>query len=328
MMFSDLAHTYHFTSEDRLPLVIEPAVEGLDLLAFCDARRQEIARELSRHGAILFRNFGKRAVSEFERLIKTLTGHDLLEYRERSSPRRLVQGKVYTSTDYPSDRSIFLHNENSYQSNWPMKIFFFCVTPAAEGGQTPIADTRRVLGRLPSEIRERFAEKKVLYVRNFGSGLGLAWPVVFQTSDPSAVDRYCEWAGYETIWEPEGRLKTRRVGQAIAKHPKTDEMVWFNHAAFFHISSLERDLREALLQDFDQQDLPTNTFYGDGSAIEPETLKAIREAYRLETVKFDWQSGDILMLDNMLAAHGREPFVGQRKVLVGMSEPFKSSAEV
>jgi hypothetical protein len=32
--------------------------------------------------------------------------------------------------------------------------------------------------------------------------------------------------------------------------------------------------------------------------------------------------GDILMVDNMLVAHGREPFSGPRKILVAMAEPF------
>jgi len=46
--------------------------------------------------------------------------------------------------------------------------------------------------------------------------------------------------------------------------------------------------------------------------------------YQQEAVIFPWQAGDILMLDNMLTSHGRKPFVGARKVLVGMAEPFSS----
>ena len=47
----------------------------------------------------------------------------------------------------------------------------------------------------------------------------------------------------------------------------------------------------------------------------------LREAYRRETVSFPWQKGDLLMLDNMLVAHGRAPFSGPRQILVGMAEP-------
>jgi hypothetical protein len=46
----------------------------------------------------------------------------------------------------------------------------------------------------------------------------------------------------------------------------------------------------------------------------------LRAAYRRETVSFPWQKGDLLMLDNMLVAHARDPFSGPRRVLVGMAE--------
>ena len=57
-----------------------------------------------------------------------------------------------------------------------------------------------------------------------------------------------------------------------------------------------------LLAGLEEEDLPNNTYYGDGSPIEPSVLEEIREAYRMETVSFAWQEGDILMLDNMLRA--------------------------
>ena len=54
----------------------------------------------------------------------------------------------------------------------------------------------------------------------------------------------------------------------------------------------------------------------------PEALAAIRAAYEQEMVSFPWAEGDVLMLDNMLVAHGRRPYAGPRKVLVGMAEPW------
>jgi hypothetical protein len=98
-------------------------------------------------------------------------------------------------------------------------------------------------------------------------------------------------------------------------------MVWFNHAAFFHISTLEPSAQEVLLAGSGEEELPNNTYYGDGSPIEFSVLEEIREAYRRETVSFSWQEGDLLMLDNMLVAHGRNPYVGRRKILVAMADP-------
>ena len=85
------------------------------------------------------------------------------------------------------------------------------------------------------------------------------------------------------------------------------------------MTTLEPTIREALISEFKEEDLPNNTYYGDGTPIEPAVLDELRQAYREETVAFPWQKGDILMLDNMLTAHGRTPFVGPRQVLTGMS---------
>jgi alpha-ketoglutarate-dependent taurine dioxygenase len=306
-----------------LPLTLRAAVEGLDLVAWVGGRREEVEALLLRHGALYFRDFAPMSVEDFERFVRAAAG-DPLEYGEPTSPRSPVAGRIYTSTDHPASQFIFLHNENSYANDWPMKLFFFCLTPAEEGGETPVADSRRIYRRIEPRLRERFAEKKILYVRNYGGGMGLAWQDVFRTNDRAEVERFCRAAGYELAWKPDGRLTTRRVGQAVATHPRTGEAVWFNHGAFFHISTLEPSLREALLASVAEEDLPYNTFYGDGSPIEPDALAEVREAYRLETVAPPWHAGGVMMLDNMLAAHGRAPFRGPRRVLVGMAEPYSA----
>jgi alpha-ketoglutarate-dependent taurine dioxygenase len=303
-----------------LPLVIQPVVRSLDLVAWARSNRDFIESSLLKHGGVLFRGFKLKAVEEFEQLVKGTCG-ELLEYKERSSPRTQVSGNIYTSTDYPANQGIFLHNENSYQNSWPLKIFFYCVTPAQQGGETPIADCRRVGERIAPQIRERFVEKNWMYVRNFGDGLGLGWERVFQTTAHSAVEEHCERNGIEVEWKEGNRLRTRSVRPAVAIHPRTGEEVWFNHATFFHVTTLDKKTREALLAKFPEEDLPTNTYYGDGTSIEPAVLEALQEAYRQETVTFRWEIGDILMLDNMLTAHGRAPYVGARKVLVAMAEP-------
>jgi alpha-ketoglutarate-dependent taurine dioxygenase len=315
--------------EKSLPLRLCPAQENIDLIEWAAINRDLLQKKLLSYGAILFRNFKIGSAERFEEFIKSVSG-ELLPYKERSSPRSQVRGNIYTSTDYPPEQSIFLHNENSYQRSWPLKLFFYCHSPAEQGGETPIADTRRVLNLIPQDVRERFEQKKVLYVRNFGNGLGLPWETVFQTDDKAAVERYCLKRGIQYEWTSGNQLRTRHIKDAIVKHPITGESIWFNHAVFFHPTTLDPKTREALLLVADEEDLPYNTFYGDGSMIEAETLDQIRSAYHQETVSFLWQAGDILMLDNMMVAHSRRPYVGHRKVLVGMSElytPYEDQSE-
>lgn len=308
-----------------LPLLVEPAAPGVDLMGWAAPNRELIEEKLRRHGGILFRGFPLSGPEDLEAFIRAAAG-GALEYRERSSPRTAVQGNIYTSTDYPASYPIFLHNENSYQSEWPLRIFFLCKQAPPQGGETPIADCRKVLARIDPEVRERFARRGWMVVRNFGDGFGLAWQTVFQTDDPARVEEHCRAKGIEAEWKEGGRLRTRAVRAALARHPRTGEITWFNHATFFHVSTLEPAVRESLLAEFAEEDLPTNTYYGDGGSIEPEVLDHLRAAYRAETVAFPWHPGDLLMLDNMLVAHGRAPYAGPREILVGMAEPVGREA--
>jgi hypothetical protein len=79
------------------------------------------------------------------------------------------------------------------------------------------------------------------------------------------------------------------------------------------------------LAEFQDDELPRNAFYGDGSAIESADLQEIRDIYGAASVSFPWRKGDILMLDNFLASHGRQSFHGPRKILVSMAELFTNS---
>lgn len=307
-----------FINSKRYPPVISPVIDGLNLITWSTNNLEFIKIHLIKYGGILFRNFDVKTLEEFEQFIKTISQAELLEYNYRSTPRTQVSGKIYTSTEYPPEQSIPLHNENAYSSNWPSKIWFFCVQPAEQGGETPIADSRKVFQLIDPAIRERFIQKKVMYVRNYGE-LDLPWQNVFQTTDRLEVENYCRTVGIEFEWRGSKSLRTRQVCQAVAKHPDTDEMVWFNQAHLFHISSLNSEVRKSLLSVFPEDELPRNAYYGDGSPIETSVLDEIREIYQQEAIMFPWHKKDILMLDNMLAAHGRMPFSGERKVLVGMS---------
>jgi alpha-ketoglutarate-dependent taurine dioxygenase len=321
MSDESLVRTGFLPGLDGMPLLVEPVPGGGDLTGWAEAHRDWIEQQLGRHGALLFRGFPLKAAEDLERLVAASFGGSL-EYTERSSPRSQVSGKIYTSTDYPPEMPIFLHNEQSYNRVFPLRILFFCLLPAEQGGATPIADVRKVYQRIDPGVRRRFAREGYLYVRNFGDGFGLSWQEAFGSEDPSAVERYCRENGIVAEWKDKGRLRTRQLRRAVGAHPRTGEPVWFNHLTFFHVSTLEPRVRAALTAELADEDLPNNTFYADGSPIEPDAMDHLRAAYHAETLAFPWQRGDVLMLDNMLTAHARQSFSGPRKIVVAMAQPF------
>ena len=105
-------------------------------------------------------------------------------------------------------------------------------------------------------------------------------------------------------------------------HPQTGEAVFFNQIQLHHVSFLEESARRAVMTLFDEKDYPRNVYYGDGTPIEPEVIDAVSRTYERTAVSFPWQPRDILMLDNMLTAHARRPFVGERKIAVAMGGMF------
>lgn len=316
----DLVTLDYFDSSRQLPLIIRARSSSADLTGWVKANLFSVASQLLRHGAILFRQFRVTSPDQFQQFVAAVSG-EALPYREQTSPRTQVKGNVYTSTDYPSHQSILPHNENSYAITFPRKLFLWCETAAQQGGETPLGDTRRIFAGIDRSVAKRFLEKGWMYVRNLTPHLGLSWQVAFQTSDRSQVEHYCRKAAIEWEWTNDG-LRTRQVRPAVARHPESGELVWFNHAAFFHISSVEPNLRGRLLAQYDEEDLPNNTYYGDGSPIDDRVAQHLREAYEKEMVSFPWEPGDVVLIDNMLTAHARAPFAGPRRILFAMAEAY------
>jgi alpha-ketoglutarate-dependent taurine dioxygenase len=205
-----------------------------------------------------------------------------------------------------------------------MKLLFCCLAPAISGGETPLAWTAEVTRRIGESITNLFAEKNVLYVRNYGQDVDLAWETVFQTESRAEVEAYCRRESIDWDWLDEGRLRTRQVCQGVAEHPVTGQRVFFNQAHLFHVSSLGAEVESDMVELYKEPDLPRNAYFGDDSPIDRGILDHIRASFEATEVVFPWERGDLLLVDNMLVAHGRRPFRGPRQVVVSMGDPFRA----
>jgi alpha-ketoglutarate-dependent taurine dioxygenase len=269
-------------------------------------------------GGLLFRGFdlpGPGAFADFvDEVLVPAT------YVHRSTPRTEVGDRVYTATEYPAARTIPLHCENSYQDSWPRWLTFYCDLPSAAGGETPLADVAEVTRSLPDELKQVFARKRITYRRHYRDGIDLPWPTVFGTRDRSEVEAYCRRHGIAWTWLADNELRCEQTCDAMVRHPVTGEQLWFNQAHLFHVTSLDDTTRSALLGMYGEAALPRHAWFGDGSAIEPAMLSCIRDAYARCARSFAWQRSDALLIDNLAVAHGRNPFRGERRVLVAMGD--------
>ncbi len=318
-----LVKTDYFQPEQTLPFVCQPNTSDLDFIDWAKNNRQFIESNLLKHGAILFRGFNTNSVKDFENFAEAVCPELFGEYGDL--PREELGGKVYGSTPYPADKAILFHNESSHMHSYPMKIWFYCVQPAEERGETPIVDCRQVYQLLNAEIKEKFAQKALMYVRNYTDGLDVSWQNFFHTTDKTEVEKFCDRNGIKWEWKADGGLKTQEIRQAIAQHPKTKEWVFFNQIQLHHIAYLDSSVRESLLSLFNEANLPRNVYYGDGTTIEQSVINEVTSAYQQSKITFPWHKGDILMLDNMLVAHARNPYTGKRKIVVAMGEIINST---
>lgn len=302
------------------PLLLNVDTEGLTSIGWAKHNQSAINKLVTDNGALLIRGLQINSSKQFGMILSAIFGAELIEYVYRSTPRTQLRGHVYTATEYPSSETIPQHNENSYARNWPGRIGFFCLQPPEAGGKTPISDSRIILEMLPKEVVNEFRDKGVMYVRNYGD-VDIPWTTVFQTNDKSVVEKYCRENGLEFEWLADGKLRTKQVNPALVIHPETKEEIWFNQAHLFHVSNLGDDLGNNLLDILGVDNLPRNAYFGDGSPIDVEVLKIISKTYEENTIRFSWEKGDLLLLDNILFTHGREPFSGERKVLTGMACP-------
>lgn len=221
---------------------------------------------------------------------------------------------------------ILYHNESSHLPRWPRKQWFFCEQPSPVGGATPIVDCREMLRRLPAELAERFARLGLTYVRTFTENLDVDWRDFFKTESRDEVEARCRAAGVDFAWIGQDELQTRTRCPAVITHPLTGERSFFNQVQLHHTRCLDADVREDLLAMVGSERMPRQVFYGDGSPIEDEVMDLIGELYEACAVRFDWRRGDVVMLDNMLAAHARDPYEGPRRIVVAMGDMVDRSS--
>ncbi|MEU4745858.1 TauD/TfdA family dioxygenase [Actinosynnema sp. NPDC023658] len=268
--------------------------------------------------AIVFRGFGLTEHTITDVMDRLLP--DRLAYVHGNSPRTKVGANVYTSTEYPPEFTISMHNELSYAHAWPSRLVFCCVLADMTGGATPLVDAARWLESLDDEVREAFADG-VRYTQNLhgGYGLGKSWQDTFETDDPQVVDEFLAGTGAVWQWHDDGGLRVSQLRPSTTRHPVTGVEVWFNQSDQWHTATLGDETARAMAEVLRADEMPQSVSFADHSPIPDAYVLQVRDRGLEHAVDVDWRLGDVLLFDNVLVGHGRRPFDGARRVLVGMS---------
>jgi hypothetical protein len=291
---------------------------GSSAAEWFEEHRDHVDAELSKFGAVRLEGFALDVDSTFEKVALASCG-DLY----RDNPEHISaspNGNVQTPVPYSARRKLLWHNENTFNYEWPMRILFGCATAPASGGETVLVDARSVYRSLPRAVVSRFAELGITYQRTYGGGVGLEWQQIFRTEDPAEVERKCRLTDTEFEWFGDGFLRTRQTRPAVVRHPATGEALWVGQPQHWHPACLDSSTRQSLAEVLGEERLPRNCFFGDGARIADETIHNLCATYEEYEMSPPWRTGSGVLIDNLIMAHGRNPYEGARKILVAMGQ--------
>ena len=299
------------------PPILRLAATG-DAAPWAAEHRSALRALVAEHGSLLVRGLGLRDAAETEAVFRQL-GSPMVE-REAFAPRQRYAEGVYSSSKWPPNQHMCMHHELSYAVELPSLMLFACLVAPTTGGETPVADSPNVLAALPADLVERFEREGWLLIRNYNEDIGASVADAFGAHDRRAVESYCRANAIQLEWQPNGGLRTRQRRSAVAHHPLTGQRCWFNQIAFLNEWTMDAEVREYLVDIYGQDGLPFNTRFGTGDPIGADVIQSIDEVYEKNTARERWQAGDLLLVDNVRTAHGRESFEGPREVLVAMAD--------
>jgi len=324
-----------FAPGEGLPLFLQPRDDDLKtspeaVRAWFNAHRPALDALLPQAGALVLRGFAVPDTQAFGELVASYESMQF-GYTAGASPRAQLAPRVFESTHAPAGRVLGMHQEMSYLPDFPARVAFYCRMAPIFGGETFIADMRRVTAGLDPAFIEEIERRGVLYTRNFrdrdvGTGhphldvMHRTWQDAFGATDPDKVLADCRAMGLGAEWLPDGSVSTTYRARGLINHPATGERLWFNQIST-QVLSAENNGKHWPLYEAHYgpgKPRPYNATFGDGEAIPARHMASLYRLFGQHTVVFPWSYGDVLLLDNLLTAHGRNAYAGERDIQVAL----------
>lgn len=326
------------------------------------ANKGWLMEQMTLFGAVKFTGFDVAQPMDVQ---TALVQFDELSDEYRGTSPRVVQGDtqyVFSASELPGFFPIPQHLEMSFLNGPPARLYFSCLDDSftantAVGGETCLCDFRKVWAQLDPALKAKMKDQGVLYVRNYLKRTPAVpvdvfklkpWTDLFMTDDPAEVDAECAATGLSVAWGDGDSLSIANAAGATRVHPETNVEVFSNHAPTFHIAmgaqEFDRTWRRTgelrllvlwalmgFLTALYRLIMPwtsygMHTTLGSGQQLSDEEMEHVRDVIWANMVFPRWRKGDILMIDNWSVSHGRQPYIGKRKVVVSWAAETQGAA--
>jgi len=310
----------------QFPLVAQASSNGTEapsVAAYATAARALLEAQLTTHGAVHFRGLPLSNGLDFSAFVDAL-GWNAVKLGGGGTQRSDVAKGVRSASDEPPTQTIEPHGDMAHSVAHPTHIAFYCLEgpPPGVGGETVLTNMRGVYADLEAQgVPQAFAERGgVAYHKRLWSSAqtnhtGYTWQTFFFTSELDVALEEVRKLDANALVGDHGPevIDFRETMPAVRTHPKTGESIWFNGVHTNHRSYYVE------AEHVDTTDgPPMDTTYADGTPIAEETIAAVRAAVWANSRAVRLQAGDLVLVDNYLAWHGRMSWVppNPRKVLL------------
>jgi len=308
-------HEYHGAS---FPLALEVAADSLETAReWITENAVSLGTQAAAHGAVLLRGLPLATPEDFDAAV-TAFGFPNFSYADSlSNAYRLnFTERVFSANEAPPEVTIFLHHEMAQTPIYPSKLFFFCQSAPETGGATPICRSDILWERLTTE-RPSFAadckDKGLKYSNvmpaeaDTQSGMGRSWQSTFSADTREAAEARMTDLGYTWKWQSNGDLRATTPTLPAVRDLGDGRHSFFNQliAAFNGWKDTRNDPSKAIT-------------FGDNTLLDPEDVATANALADNCTFDLPWQPGDLALVDNYTAMHGRRTFTGPRKILASL----------
>ncbi len=277
--------------------------------------------ELNCTGAILFRGFPVTNAQTYDDFFSAF-GYPNFTYKESLSNAVRINYTeyVFTANEAPKDVEIYLHNEMAQTPIYPERISLFCEEAADHGGATVICRSDEIYKQLVEfdpETTNKLEQVGIKYTTIMPgedrpeSGQGRSWRSTLSVSDVAGAEEKLKELAYTWQWLEDGSLKAQTAALPAIRTLQGDRKVFFNQiiAAYKGWQGVNEDPSVALC-------------FGDNTFFTKSYLDKVVSISESVSYNIDWQNGDVALVDNNLAMHGRRPYSGEtkRKVLVVLGQ--------